>query len=144
MSPVLCYVKHFISTCAPRLIGKNWLGTPLHAVARLLHVDKENVTLALWLNLLSSHFIIAPGPPNGKMGLFCRSTEHKSCNLLQIFDTSFRLKFNVCATLLWESSCVNEKITRSNFPNGTLGNSANKLFVRKLLLFRHPGHLLQK
>ena len=101
-------------------------------------------TLALWLNLLSSHFMTAAGPPNGKIGRSWRSKEHRSCNLLQIWETAFRLKFSVSAILLWGSSCVNEKITRSIVPSGILGNSANKLFVRRLLLFWHPVHLLYK
>lgn len=46
--------------------------------------------------------------------------------------------------LSWGLSCVKEKITRSIVPSGILGNSANKLFVHRLLLFRYPVHLLNK
>ena len=85
-----------------------------------------------WLFYLS---LDPPGPPNGKIGRSWRSKEHRSCNLLQIWETEFRLKFSGSAILLCVSSCVNEKITQSIITSGILGNSAKKLFVRRLLLF---------
>ena len=42
---------------------------------------KMLLTLALWLNLLSSHFTTIPGPPNGVIGLYSRSTVHTSSSL---------------------------------------------------------------
>ena len=62
-------------------------------------------TFGLWLNLLSSHFTTAPGPPNGVNGLFCTSTEHTSCRR-QIADTKLWFKFRACAIRFWGSSSL--------------------------------------
>ena len=59
-------------------------------------------------------------------------------------ETRFLFKFTFSAILLWESSCVKEKITRRIAPSDTLGNSPKKLLARRLLLFLHPEHLLRR
>ena len=62
------------------------------------------LTFALWLNLLSSHFTTAPGPPNGITGRVCKSRKHTSCRRLHICDTKLAFKFRVRKILRCESS----------------------------------------
>ena len=68
--------------------------------------ERKKFTLALWLNLLSSHFTTEHGPPNGMMGLSAKSLEHTSCSSLKIFEINPWLTSNLRAVILCESSAM--------------------------------------
>ena len=57
-------------------------------------------TVALWLNLLSSHLTAAPGPPNGITGLSTKPLEHTSWRFLKILDTRPWFRFSPPAVFL--------------------------------------------
>lgn len=68
-------------------------------------------TSALWLNLLSLHFTTAPGPPNGIIGLLCRSRGHTLPRHLQIQDGRLLLIAKVLAILCCRWSCIKRRMT---------------------------------
>lgn len=106
----------------------------------LLNVE---LTFALWLNLLSSHFT-ANLPPKGINGFLAMSVEQMSSRLRKTWQARLLFAFimrDVCFRL-WS---IDQKyiISRSS-PRATFACWAKKLLVLKLRFFLHPLHLLQQ
>ena len=77
---------------------------PIIAQEQIVSAIKKYLTLALWLNLLSSHLTTAV-PGNGMKGFRSMSAEQMSSKLLKTLHTRFSLKDIILAALLRCSSC---------------------------------------
>ena len=118
-------------------------GLPSRTLPRNYFFTKMLLTLALWLNLLSSHFTTILGPPNGVIGLYSRSKVHMSSSLWYIWDVLFFVSPTFLEADFCESSSTKTYMHRSSFAKEICGNSSKKLLLLRLRLFLHLRQCLQ-